>query len=127
MTPRMVCEAKNMTTALKVGLLSTIYATWLHNNLVIGLTLVIGASALMLIFKPKRKLVFFLLGFILLLLQFEYQKHFGKTLEQQTITSVIIQGESLRARSVMEDFFQKLIPFVLWLGGWGMIVLGIII
>ena len=68
----------------------------------------------------------FLLGFILLLLQFEYQKHFGKILEQQTINSVVIQGESLRARSVMEDVFQKLIPFALWLGGWGMIILGML-
>ncbi|HUS60280.1 MAG TPA: hypothetical protein VMX76_02780 [Nevskiaceae bacterium] len=115
-----------MSTTLKVGLLSTIYSTWLHNSLAIGLVLAVAVSALMLIFRPKRRLVFFLLGFILLLLQFEYQKHFGKTLEQQTITSVIIQGESLRARSVMEDVFQKLIPFALWLGGWGMVVLGIL-
>ena len=115
-----------MSTNLKVGLLSTIYTIWLHNNLAIGLILAIGISALLLIFKPKRRLVFFLLGFILLLLQFEYQKHFGKALEEQTINSVILQGKSLRARSVMEDFFQKLIPFVFWLSGWGLIFLGII-
>jgi len=115
-----------MTTTLKVGLLSTIYSTWLHNNLAIGLILAAGASALLLVFKPKRKFVFFLLGFIFLLLQFEYQKHFGKALEQQTINSVIIQGESLRARSVMEDFFQKLIPFGLWLLGWIFVFLGIV-
>ncbi len=115
-----------MTNTLKAGLLSTIYATWLHNNLAIGLVLAIGISALLLIFKPKRKLVFFLLGFILLLLQFEYQKHFGKALEEQTINSVILQGESLRAKSVMEDFFQKLIPFALWAGGWGMVFLGML-
>lgn len=114
-----------MSPDLKVGILGTIYAIWLHNNLAIGLVLGIGISALLLIFKPKRRLVFFLLGFILLLLQFEYQKHFGKALEEQTINSVILQGESLRAKSVMEDFFQKLIPFVLWLGGWGMVFLGL--
>ena len=115
-----------MDTTLKVGLLSTIYSTWLHNNLAIGLVLAISVCALLLIFKPKRKFVFFLLGFIFLLLQFEYQKHFSKALEQQTINSVIIQGESLRAKSVMEDFFQKLIPFTLWLVGWGMVFLGLI-
>ena len=115
-----------MNTTLKVGLLSTIYTTWLHNSLAIGLVSAIGFCALLLVFKPKRKFVFFLLGFILLLLQFEYQKHFGKALEQQTINSVIIQGESLRARSVMEDFFQKLIPFALWAGGWALIFLGLV-
>jgi len=115
-----------MNTTLKVGVLSTIYSTWLHNNLAIGLALAIGVSALLLIFKPKRKLVFFLLGFIFLLLQFEYQKHFGKALEEQTINSVILQGESLRAKSVMEDFFQKLIPFALWFAGWILVFLGVL-
>ena len=115
-----------MSTSLKVSLLTTIYSAWLHNSLAIGLVLAIGFSALLLIFKPRRKFVFFLLGFIFLLLQFEYQKHFGKALEEQTINSVILQGESLRAKSVMEDVFQKLIPFSLWAGGWGLIFLGLL-
>ena len=115
-----------MSTNLKIGILSTIYSTWLHNNLAIGLVLAIGFCALLLIFKPKRKFVFFLLGFIFLLVQFEYQKHFGKALEEQTINSVILQGESLRAKSVMEDFFQKFVPFAFWLAGWGSIFLGLI-
>lgn len=114
-----------MTTDLKMGILSTIYSTWLHNNLAIALVLGIGFSALLLIFKPKRKMVFFFLGFLLLLLQFEYQKHFSKTLEQQTVNSVILQGEHLRAKSVIEDVFQKIIPFMLWLVGWGLVFLGI--
>lgn len=111
---------------LQVGLLSTIYSTWLHNNEAIAFVLLSGLSALLLILRPKRKFAFFLLGFLFLLLEFEYQKHFGKALEEQTITSVIINGESLKARSVMEDFFQKLIPFGLWVSGWGLVLLGII-
>ena len=115
-----------MNPEIKAGILSTVYAIWLHNHWLIGLLLAIVVSALFLIKKPKRKLVFFLIGFIFLLIQFEYQKHFGKQLEQQTITSIIIQGEHLRTRSVLEDFFQKLIPFGLWVGGWLSIILGIL-
>lgn len=114
-----------MSPDLKVGILSTLYATWLHNSLAIALVVAIGFSALLMILKPKRRLVFFFLGFLFLLLEFEYEKHFGKALEEQTINSVILQGESLRAKSVMEDFFQKLIPFALWAGGWGMVFLGL--
>ena len=110
---------------IKIGILSTIYTTWLHNNLAIGLFLGIAISALFLIFKPKRKLVFFFLGFLLLLLEFEYQKHFAKVLEQQTINSMIFQGQHLRTKSVLEDVFQKIIPFVLWLAGWMLVFLGI--
>lgn len=111
---------------LKTGLINTVYATWLHNNLAIALVLGMGVALILLIFKPKRKYVFFFLGFLLLLLQFEYQKHFGKALEEQTITSIITEGEHYRAKSLMEDFFQKLIPFGLWLGGWGAVFLGLI-
>lgn len=113
-----------MATDLKVGILSTIYATWLHNNLAIALVIGMVLTACLIILKPRRKLMFFFLGFLLLLLQFEYQKHFGKVLEQQTVNSVILQGQHLRAKSVMEDVFQKIIPFLLWLVGWGLIFLG---
>jgi hypothetical protein len=115
-----------MTADLKVGLLSTLYATWLHNSLAIALVVMVLACAGLLVLKPKRRFVFFLLGFLLLLLEFEYRKHFGKALEEQTINSVILQGDHLRTRSLMEDFFQKLIPFGLWLGGWGLVFLGIL-
>jgi small-conductance mechanosensitive channel len=115
-----------MTTDLKVGLLSTIYATWLHNNLAIALVIGMVLAAGLMIWRPKRKLMFMFLGFLLLLLQFEYQKHFGKALEEQTVNSVILQGQHLRAKNVMEDVFQKIIPFLLWLIGWGLVFLGLI-
>lgn len=116
-----------MTSDLKAGILSTIFATWLHNNFAIGLIVAIMVVAVLMVFKPKRKLVFFLFGFLFLLLEFEYQKHFGKALEEQTVTSVVLQGGHLRTRSILEDFFQKFIPFFLWLGGWGLVLLGVIL
>lgn len=115
-----------MTSDLRQGILSAIYSTWLHNSLAIGLVLGIGLTAILLIFKPKRKYVFFLLGFILLLLQFEYQKHFGKALEDQTIIAVIGQGESPGARSLVRQVFSKAIPFLLWFFGWGLVFLGVV-
>ena len=116
-----------MSTEIKVGLLATVYATWLHNNLALALVLGMVLMAGLVLWRPKRKLMFFFLGFLLLLLQFEYQKHFGKALEQQTVNSVILQGEHLRARSVMEDVFQKIIPFLLWLAGWSLVFLGAVL
>lgn len=116
-----------MATDLKVGILSTIYATWLHNNSAIALLLGMILVAGLMIWRPKRKLMFVFLGLLLLLIQFEYQKHFGKALEEQTVNSMILQGQHPRAKSVMEDVFQKIIPFVLWLAGWGLVFLGVII
>jgi hypothetical protein len=111
---------------LQVGLLATFYSTWLHNYLAIALLGGMVFSAILIILKPQRKLVFFLLGFLLLFSQFEYQKHFGKMLEEQTANAVILQGNHFQARAVIEDFFQKLIPFGLWFVGWGLVFLGIL-
>jgi hypothetical protein len=116
-----------MSVDLKLGLLRTLYATWLHNHLAVGLILAMGICALALVMRPKRRLVFFFLGFLLLFLQFEYQKHLGPALEEQTIASVIIEGEHWRAREVMEDFFQKLVPFAFWVGGWSLVFLGLVV
>jgi hypothetical protein len=115
-----------MNAALGSGILTTLYNTWLHNSLAIALVVGILLTAILLIMKPKRRLVFFLIGFLLLLLEFEYRKHFGKALEEQTIRAVLIEGESLRARGVLEDLFSKAVPFLLWLGGWGLVFLGVI-
>ncbi|MFH1841109.1 MAG: hypothetical protein ABH807_03075 [Candidatus Shapirobacteria bacterium] len=116
-----------MSSDLKVGLLSTIYATWLHNHFVLASTAVILFAAFLLLRQPRRRYVFFLFGFLFLLLQFEYQKHFGKALEEQTINSVILQGGHLRTKSIIEDVFSKLIPFGFWLVGWGMVALAMIL
>ena len=116
-----------MSPDLKVGILSTLYATWLHNSLAIALVVAIGFSALLMVLKPKRRLVFFFLGFLFLLLEFEYEKHIGKSLEEQTINSVILQGQHLRTKSLLEDLFSKLIPFGLWLAGWALLLLGIVL
>jgi hypothetical protein len=115
-----------MTNDLKVGLLSTLYSTWLHNNFALALVAVIVFAAFLLLRHPQRKSVFFLFGFLFLLLQFEYQKHFGRALEEQTINSVILQGGHLWTKSVLGDVFTKLIPFTLWLLGWAGVVLGMI-
>ncbi|MDO8551410.1 MAG: hypothetical protein Q7S03_01875 [bacterium] len=114
-----------MSPDLKVGIIQTLYGTWLHNSFALALLSLIVFCAFLLIFRPRRKFVFFLFGFIFLLLQFEYEKHFGKALEDQTINSVILSGGNIGTKNFLEDFFQKLIPFTLWFGGWLLIALGI--
>ena len=112
---------------LKANFLSLLYTTWLHNNFAIAMVIGVFLTAAFLIFKPKRKYVFFLLGFLLLLVGFEYQKHFAKALEEQTIRTMLIENEDIVMRNFFEDFFQKAVSFFLWLAGWGLVFLGIVI
>lgn len=71
--------------------------------------------------------MFFFLGFFLLILQFEYLKHFQGHLEEQTIQTAVLQEGQSKARKAISLFFNRLIPFGLYLGGWGMIFLGMVL
>lgn len=108
------------------ALTQTLYATINHNLPVLvyisGAILVVG----LLLLKPNRKLILFLLGFVLLAFQFEYVKHIADPLLEQTQTSIESTGyQSIKSRRVMDVFFQDLIPFGSYLAGWGLIFLGI--
>lgn len=109
------------------ALTQTFYATVNHNlpvmMYVCGLLLVI----MLLFIKPNRKLIFFLLGFALLAFNFEYVKHIAEQLLIQTQTSIESTGyQSLKSKRIMDIFFQDLVPFGTYVGGWGLIFLGII-
>ena len=65
-----------MTTANQQGLFQLVYWTWLHNYQVIGLGFGCLLAVGLMLYKPKRIYMIFLVGFLLLVFQFEYLKHF---------------------------------------------------
>lgn len=106
----------------------TLYATINHNLPVMvyvsGALLVVG----LLLVKPNRKLILFLLGFVLLAFHFEYVKHIAEPLLQQTQTSIESTGyQSVKGKRLVDIFFQDLVPFGSYVVGWGLIFLGIIL
>lgn len=111
---------------MKQGIFQLIYFTYLHNELVIGLFLALLASIICLIKKPTRQLVFFLLGFLCLILQFEYQKHIVQGLAEQTIATLFLEEGHYRGRWLTQVAIYHLVPLLLWLAGWGCVILGII-
>ena len=61
-----------MNPALKQGVFQLIYNTFLHNSDAIALFFGIIVCIVLLFRRPKRILMFFLVGFTCLLLRFEY-------------------------------------------------------
>ncbi|MDO5561159.1 MAG: hypothetical protein Q4G02_00040 [bacterium] len=111
---------------MKQGLFQLIYFTYLHNQLAIGLALAALVSLFILIKKPARRYVFFFIGFILLLLHFEYQKHIVQDLAEQTISTLFLEEGHYRWRWFTKVTLYHLTPFLLWLAGWGSVILGIL-
>jgi len=107
-------------------LFDLIYFTWLHNSEAIAYFIGCVITLVLQFIKPRRLNLLFFIGFLLLLLEFQYVKHIVEPLEQQTLQTVLQQGASgARFTKLTGIFLEKLIPFGLYLGGWGAILSGI--
>lgn len=103
----------------------TFYLTVIHNFLAIGYALGIGVSAFLAIHKPSRYAVFLLLGFILLLFGFEYEKHVLEGLREQTLNALITVQDHKKVRRVVHIVLVKALPILLPLIGWGFVIMGV--
>ncbi|MFZ2206349.1 MAG: hypothetical protein WA061_06860 [Microgenomates group bacterium] len=113
------------TSDLQQNVFYAVYFTVTHNLPVFIYGAGICISALMAIIKPKRSYVLFLLGFIILLFAFEYQKHILDGLKEQTINALITVQEHNLVRRVVNIILIKLLPLGMPLIGWSFIILGV--
>lgn len=116
-----------ISSVLQKGLFDLMYFTWLHNSE----ALAYFAGCILTLFlqfkKPSRTYLLLFIGFLLLLLQFQYLKHIVEPLEQQTLQTVLQQGsQGLRFSRITSIVLNKIIPIGLYLGGWGSIFWAII-
>lgn len=116
-----------MTPVNQQGLFYLLYWTWLHNYQVIALVAGCLLAIGLMLKNPKRLYLLFFLGFLMLIFQFEYLKHFQEHLEEQTLQTVVLKQSQSKARKAIDLFFNRFIPFGLYLGGWGLIFLGMIV
>ncbi len=112
---------------LQRGLLDLVYFTWLHNAEALayfaGCVITLGLQFI----KPRRLYLLFFVGFLVLLIEFEYVKHIVEPLQQQTLQTVLQQGASgVRFQKLTDIFLEKLIPLTLYIIGWGSIFFGIV-
>jgi hypothetical protein len=114
----------SITPDLKHNILLTIYLTIADNFAAVLYAFGICISAFMAIRKPTRHAVFMLLGFILLLFGFEYNKHILEGLKEQTINALITVKEHYTVRRLINLILVKAMPILLPLGGWLLVITG---
>jgi len=113
-----------ITPDLKQNIFYTLFFTITHNLPVFIYGAGIIVFALLAMIKPKRSFVLFLLGFIVLLFAFEYQKHILDGLKEQTINALITIQEHNKVRRVINIVLVKALPILMPLAGWGLLLCG---
>jgi hypothetical protein len=111
--------------SLTDGIINTVFLTFLHNQYAIAFLLGAILSLIALLIKPSRYFVLLLIGFLTLLLGFEYNKHIIEPLQDQTLTSLGLEDGGGSAGTLVIRTFQKLLPILFFTIGWGSIFIAI--
>src|SRR3990167_4302329 len=89
-----------------------------HNNPLVFLVPIVLISLLALILKPRRRVVFLLLGALFLLLEFEYSKNILKEIKSDWLDQIFSADFRFQRYQFSALFFQELVPVILSLLGW---------
>lgn len=108
----------SITPELRQNIFYTIYFTVTHNFPVFIYGAGIVIFAVLAIIKPRRSFILLLLGFIILLFAFEYQKHILDGLKEQTINALITIQEHNTVRRMINIILVKALPVLMPLSGW---------
>lgn len=112
-----------ITTDLSVNINNTIYLTIIHNYVLFIYVLGFLISIFWSIKKPSRSHTLLILGFILLILYFEYTKHIIDGLKEQTLNSLITANPHYTAKKWLNIFIEDLAPIFLFVSGWFLLFL----
>ena len=102
--------------SLKTGVFQLLYFTFLHNADAIAYLVGIIFVFVLLLKNPRRILVLYLLGFILLEIRFQYLKHIVDPLYDQTVGAMLQGGTFFRTRRILDLFLNDLVPMGLYVG-----------
>jgi len=99
---------------LRQSVAYTLRLTLIHNWLAIGCLLLVGFLLFWSLYKPSRKKLLAIIGFSLLLLDFEYQKHFLDSLKKQTLDSLTTVNPHYRFQWFVDRFLTKGLPIIFY-------------
>lgn len=111
---------------LSQSLITALYSLFSHNYEALAYFTGMMIGIILLIKKPSRFATFIMLGFAMLLFQYEYDKHLVSALRDQTLTSLSTARPHLRFQRIVSVIITELMPIVLYIAGWGMIYISII-
>jgi len=106
--------------------INTIYLIFSHNYIAIAYFIGILISTFLAVKKPSRYAVFLLLGFIILLFSFEYDKHIIVPFREQTMNSLITATPHRKLSKLIDIIIADVIPMATYICGWGLVFTSIV-
>ncbi len=116
-----------VTPDLSINISHTIYAMFIHNYILAAYLLGLFISIVLAIKKPTRFTILLILGFAILAFSFEYDKHIAEGLREQTLQSLITTKPHYQAQKWINIIIGEVMPIFLYIIGWLLIYLAIII
>ena len=115
-----------MSPDLRQNVITTLYLLFSHNYIVFAYFTGVLISAALSVLKPSRFTVLMMLGFIILVFSYEYDKHIIAGFREQTINSLITATPHYKVQKIVDLAITELLPILFYLLGWGFIFMGII-
>ncbi|MBI2641126.1 hypothetical protein HYW87_00840 [Candidatus Roizmanbacteria bacterium] len=115
-----------MSADIEQNAIITIYLLFSHNYVVFSYLAGVVITAFLSIVKPTRFSVIMLLGFLVLLFSFEYDKHMIVPFREQTLKSLITQTPHFRLQKLIDIVIAEILPILFYAIGWILIFLGVI-
>jgi hypothetical protein len=112
---------------IQQNLAITAYLLFSHNYIAFVYLGGLAISILLSILRPSRFSVLILLGFLILLFSFEYDKHLIVPFRNQTLKSLITEIPHYKLQKVINLIISEILPIFFYTLGWGFIYLAIII
>lgn len=107
-----------------INLINTAFSFYSHNWQFVYFGAFAGFCFIRLIIKPSRFYVLLLLGFLLLLFEFEYAKHLIPHVKEN-VTDLILVDSGRKSFSLADTFFSKLLPIFMQGLGWFLIFISL--
>lgn len=111
---------------LSFNIVHTIYATFVHNYILLAYLIGVVISVLLALRSPSRYATLLILGFTILAFSFEYDKHIVEGLREQTLNSLITSQPHYRLQRWVNVVISEVMPVLLYIGGWGLIYIALL-
>ena len=115
-----------MTPDLQQNTINTVYLLFSHNYIAIAYFIGIIIAIFLAVKHPSRYSVFLLIGFIILLFSFEYDKHIIVPFREQTMNSLITATPHYKLGKLIDIVIADIIPMATYICGWGLVFASII-